>query len=179
MKSLKMEAHQLIQTKQEADAINRKTNHGKTGNKNDMGRDAFMKLLITQLKYQDPTKPMEDREFISQMAQFSALEQMTNMNKEITTLAKATRAAEAFSLLGKQVEAVDSLTDRRVSGIVSSIRYKDDEQLLMIGGQGIRVGDIHSVRNPEPVAPKKEAVNSLQNNSIGKKTEDKEVTQAR
>jgi flagellar basal-body rod modification protein FlgD len=179
MKTLKMAAHQLVQTKQEAYAVNKRTNHGKAGSKNEMGRDAFMKLLITQLKYQDPTKPMEDREFISQMAQFSALEQMTNMNKEISSLAKATRSAEAFSLLGKHVEAFDPATNHKVSGVVSSIRYKDDEQLLMVGHEGIRVGDINSVRNPEPAAPKRDAVNSLQNNSLRKTTEDREVTQVK
>ena len=48
---------------------------------NDLDRDAFMKLLVTQLRSQDPLNPMEDREFISQMAQFSSLEQMQNLNE--------------------------------------------------------------------------------------------------
>jgi flagellar basal-body rod modification protein FlgD len=179
MKTLKMAAHQLVQSKQEADAINKKASHGKAGNKNEMGKDAFMKLLITQLKYQDPTRPMEDREFISQMAQFSALEQMTNMNKEIISLARSTRSAEAFSLLGKQVDALNPATNRRVSGIVSSIQYKGDEQLLMVGTEGIRVADIHTVRNAEPAAPKNGVINSLQTNSINKTTDNRDVIQAK
>ncbi|MDR5658265.1 flagellar hook capping FlgD N-terminal domain-containing protein [Serpentinicella sp. ANB-PHB4] len=48
---------------------------------NDMDKDAFLKLLVTQLQNQDPLSPMEDREFIAQMAQFSSLEQMQNLNE--------------------------------------------------------------------------------------------------
>jgi hypothetical protein len=56
---------------------------------NDLGKDAFLKLLITQLQHQDPLEPMDDQDFIAQIAQFSSLEQMQNLNRKplLNTLA--------------------------------------------------------------------------------------------
>ena len=71
---------------------------------NELGKDEFLKLLITQLQNQDPTDPMENTEFISQMAQFSSLEQMTNMSTSFTKMANYITASEAVSTLGKTVE---------------------------------------------------------------------------
>ena len=165
MKTMKVTAEQMLQNQMEAEAINRKVNHGKPGNKNEIGKDSFLKLLITQLKYQDPTRPMEDREFISQMAQFSSLEQMTNMNKEIASLVKSTRSNEGFSLLGKYVDALNPVTNRRVSGIVSSIEFREDGQVLKVGRDEISVNDVHAVHNTEAAPLSNGAVQSLLNNS--------------
>ena len=67
-----------------------------------LGKDAFLKLLIAELSNQDPLNPMEDREFISQMATFSSLEQMQNMNKTLETMAEANKFS-AVSYVGKAV----------------------------------------------------------------------------
>ncbi|KAB2954684.1 hypothetical protein F9B85_01520 [Heliorestis acidaminivorans] len=81
--------------------------------KNTMGKDDFLKLLVTQLRYQDPMKPMEDKEFIAQMAQFSSLEQMQNMADGFMELKEAQMkmlhenyVAQAVSFIGKEVDAV-------------------------------------------------------------------------
>ena len=65
-----------------------KDNISDTSKKEDtpIDKDAFLKLLVTQLKYQDPLQPMEDTEFIAQLAQFSSLEQIQNLNASIKTL---------------------------------------------------------------------------------------------
>ncbi len=73
---------------------------------NDLGKDAFLKILITQLSNQDPLDPLKDKDFIAQMAQFSTLEQMTNMNKTIEQMA-AMNKASAVSYIGRVIEYTD------------------------------------------------------------------------
>lgn len=67
-----------------------------------LGKDDFLKLLIAQLANQDPTDPMEDREFIAQMAQFTSLEQMTNISKQLEDFSYTNRASAA-NYVGRMV----------------------------------------------------------------------------
>jgi len=64
-------------------------NQSKRTPSSELGKDEFMKILMAQLQHQDPLSPMDDREFISQMATFSSLEQMMNMSSSIDTLVQS------------------------------------------------------------------------------------------
>ncbi len=73
---------------------------------NTLGKDEFLKILMTQLQNQDPLNPMEDKEFISQMATFSSLEQMMQMSKSIDSLVTNQSVSPVIQnshLIGKEV----------------------------------------------------------------------------
>lgn len=96
-----------------------------------LGKDDFLKLLITQLQNQDPMSPMEDKEFIAQMAQFSSLEQMTNMATEFTQLSRMLSAGRALDLLGRTVELEQG--ERTITGRVTEITGGDFPQIMVDG----------------------------------------------
>ena len=76
---------------------------------NILGKDAFLKLLVTQLRHQDPLSPMESAEFTSQLAQFSSLEQMSNVNTnlEVLQLYQASiNNSQAVGFIGKTIKAL-------------------------------------------------------------------------
>jgi flagellar basal-body rod modification protein FlgD len=73
-----------------------------------LGLDAFLQLLVTQLQYQDPLSPMDDKEFVAELAQFSSLEQLTEINTGIdnlTSVAKEQEMIGAVNFMGKTIEA--------------------------------------------------------------------------
>ena len=75
---------------------------------NEMGKDAFLQLLVTQLRYQDPLSPMENEAFLAQLAQFSSLEQMQQMNENFEAsmlLTQSLNNSSAAGLIGKHVRA--------------------------------------------------------------------------
>ena len=98
---------------------------------NELGKDDFLKLLITQLQNQDPTNPMEDTEFISQMAQFSSLEQMTNMSTSFAKLANVLNSQEAAGIIGRNVEL--NIGDATTRGVVEASTRGDNPQILVNG----------------------------------------------
>ncbi len=98
---------------------------------NELGKDDFLKLLITQLSNQDPTNPMEDTQFISQMAQFSSLEQMTNMNESFSKMAGMLSSSQASATLGKTVEI--NVGDATAKGTVEAATFGENPEVLVNG----------------------------------------------
>ncbi len=112
----------------------------------DMDKDAFLKLLVTQLKNQDPMKPMQDTEFIGQMAQFSSLEQMQNMNKQMAAQNNFAQLSQASSLIGKDVTLVTNGEDAQtITGMVDEVRQTGGETFVIVGGEAYATSMIHTV----------------------------------
>ncbi len=118
-----------------------KTESGRTP-KSELGKDDFLKLLVAQLRYQDPLKPMEDKEFIAQMAQFSSLEQMQNLNTSFN-------AVKAFNLIGKAVEAVivdpDTAEVKTVVGLVQNVKISNGKVYVVVDGEDVEVDKVTQV----------------------------------
>ena len=87
---------------------------------NELGKDAFLRLLIAQLSNQDPLNPMDDREFIAQMAQFTALEQMTQLNKTMSNMASMDKYS-AVNYVGTTVAFTYEAPDGSIQDVLGRV----------------------------------------------------------
>jgi len=131
----------LATTKAEVDSFNKSISAGKA-TKSSLDRDDFLKLLITQLQHQDPTSPVDDKDFIAQMAQFSSLEQITNMSAGFQKLSGLLASSQAEQVLGKTVEIHDG--DNLVRGVVDRV-VRGDSPLVGVNGRIYDFSQIESV----------------------------------
>lgn len=109
----------------------------------ELSKDAFLKLLVTELRYQDPMNPKEDKEFIAQMAQFSSLEQMQNMSQGFSGL-------QGAAMLGKTISAEvrdpkNPVVAKLVSGVVQGTVLENGKTKLLINGIEVVNGKAQSV----------------------------------
>ncbi len=105
-------------------------NQVRTPNSN-LGKDEFLKILMAQLQNQDPLSPMEDRDFIAQMANFSSLEQLMNMSKSIDMLVQnqlVSPIVQYSHMIGKEVTYIQTQEDgvkETLSSVVKAVSQKD------------------------------------------------------
>ena len=102
-----------------------------------LGKDDFLKLLVTQLKYQDPLTPMDNTEFVAQLAQFSSLEQMQNLNDNFEQMMSAQQLVQMSQLIGMEAKVVDSISGELVRDEVTGVSVIDGEPKLLLATLGI------------------------------------------
>ncbi len=120
-----------MQTNLEVDRFNKTlTVNGRKASQ-ELGKDDFLKLLMAQLTHQDPMEPMDNSQFIAQMAQFSSLEQMYNVSNGFNKMASIMQSNEAAGTLGKVVEL--DVEGEQVSGVVEGFTRGENPQIQVNG----------------------------------------------
>lgn len=106
-----------------------------------LGFDSLLKIILTQLTYQDPLKPMDNFQFVSQLAQFSQIQIGQTTNERLQTLVTAQGTAQASGLLGRQVDIGSDAS--LVSGKVSGISFVGGEpRITLTTNAGQTIGDL-------------------------------------
>lgn len=121
------------------------TNQSNAASSLQLGKDAFMKMMIESLRQQDPSNAADSKEFVQQLSQMTSLEQITNMATATANLATEQREARAVGMLGKTVGylASDGL---RVEGVVEAVDRSSGSPLLKVGGRLLDPGSVTDVR---------------------------------
>jgi flagellar basal-body rod modification protein FlgD len=99
---------------------------------NSLGLDDFLKILLTQLTYQDPLKPLDNQEFIAQLAQFTSLQQTSELNRNAQQSLTILASTQAVSLLGKTVQVQGQNNDGSVIGQVTTLRFNNGQPMVTV-----------------------------------------------
>lgn len=116
-----------------------------------LGQGDFLKLLTVQLQQQDPMKPMDDTQSIAQMAQFSSLQQMSELADSFAAMRFDSQMASASALLGRQATML-TVGGGEITGIIDSVEQSAAGPMLSINGKNYSYGMLLRVA-PAPVQP--------------------------
>jgi flagellar basal-body rod modification protein FlgD len=116
-----------------------------SGSGHELGKDDFLKMLVAQLQHQDPMNPMNDMEFIGQIASFSSLEQINNLAAANERMAEAMGSNTAIGLIGRTVSWTDENDEVR-TGVVEKVTTAGGKPLLTVSGiDGVELSVITQV----------------------------------
>lgn len=107
-----------------ATAASTSTSTSQTTSSSTLGYDQFLTLLVTEMKNQDPTKPMDPTATVSQLASFSSVEQAVKSNATLASILSSSALSQAGSFIGKTVTSADG----SISGVVASVTISDSGQ---------------------------------------------------
>jgi flagellar basal-body rod modification protein FlgD len=110
----------------------------------ELGQQQFLNLLVTQLQHQDPLQPVDQQEFISQLAQFSVVEGLERLNVRFDDLVKLQTLSQGADLAGRVVE-YSSLSGELLTGRVEESRVVDGKLVVSINGEPVELQQIHAI----------------------------------
>ena len=111
-----------------------------------LGSDAFLNLLVAQLKYQDPTNPADSTQFLAQTAQFQMVEKLEQLTKMTTEMNRIQHTVEATALLGKQVTY--TVDGEEKTGVVTSTHLYSDGPTVRVGGKDVALEAVQQISVP-------------------------------
>ncbi len=104
----------------------------------------FLKLLIAQIRNQDPMKPMDDSQFIAQMAQLNTVEELTAIDNRLSQFVDSQATFQASSLLGKSVVAERNGSEA-IAGLVEEVRVEQGKPILIVAGKEVQLPEITKI----------------------------------
>lgn len=113
---------------------------------------SFMRLMIEQLKNQDPMSPMDSSEFTQQLATINSLEQLISMNQLMAQMADSNKLGEATVLIDRYVEGLDA-TNTLIAGFVDHVELIDGEPMLQVGDKLLMLDQVVTVYSQVPIGP--------------------------
>ncbi|MCM3566983.1 flagellar hook assembly protein FlgD [Neobacillus mesonae] len=116
--------------------------------KSSLGKDDFLKILVTQLSNQDPSSPLQDKDFIAQMATFSSLEQMTNLNKGFEKFLSQ-QMSQYASAIGKEISWTEQDSNTVKSGVVNGITMDNGSYFYMVGDEKVPMENVNEIKQTE------------------------------
>ncbi len=108
------------------------------------GQDTFLKLLMAEMQHQDPTQPTDSAAMMTQMAQFSAVEGLNKLNKQLTALNIQQDFASSVTMIGKTVTWLDEQGSIH-AGVVQSVKPSPTGSILTIDGSDVPSGQVKKV----------------------------------
>ena len=122
-----------------------------SGSINQLGQNEFLQLLAVQMKNQDPLQPVDNTQFVAQLAQFSSLQELTTISSQLGTLSTTTSQVQtadqllsAFNLLSAQVTLSDN-NGKPVSGTVTGVNIANGQANVDVGGNSYPLSSITTV----------------------------------
>ena len=121
-----------------------------------LSQEDFLKLFLTELNFQDPLEPIDNREFLAQIAQFAGLEQARQTTESMNNLVFLSSNTQSVDLLGKRVQTQSTANGLSVEGTVTAIRFTPDGTVLTVTRSdgsvdpNVRLSQITLVRQTQP-----------------------------
>lgn len=113
--------------------------------KTTLGKEDFLRILTTQLSNQDPTNPLQDKDFIAQMATFSSLEQMTNLNTSFEKFANL-QMSQYAGAIGKEISWMSEATETVKTGVVDGVSAQNGNYFYSVNDEKIPIESVMEIK---------------------------------